>query len=70
MVTFEFTTDKERAFPAAIEDAVRSALRAAGWEPEEGAGGTIWRNPINRHWYDELRAMAIQKAGGDPGGSD
>ena len=61
---------KESAFYATIEGAVRSALRTAGWKPEEGAGGTIWRNPIDRQWYDELRAIAILKAGADPGGSD
>jgi hypothetical protein len=61
---------KERAFYAAVEAATREVLKAAGWKPEEGAGGTIWRNPADRHWYDELRAMAILKGGVDPGGSD
>lgn len=62
---------KEGAFCADIEGAVRSVLKAAGWKPEEGAGGTIWyNNPIDRHWYDEFRAMAILKEGADPGGSD
>jgi hypothetical protein len=71
MATLGASTGKERAaFPAAIEGAVRSALKAAGWEAEEGAGGTIWRNPTDQHWYDELRALAIQRAGSDPGSSD
>ncbi len=50
-----------------IEEAVRPALTAAGWEPEVGKGGTIWRNPLDAHWYDELRAIAILKGGLDPG---
>jgi hypothetical protein len=71
MATLEASAGNERAaVPAAIEGAVRSALKAAGWEPEVGAGGTIWLNPTDRHWYDELRALAIQKAGLDPGSSD
>jgi hypothetical protein len=75
MDTIRASAGKERAaVPAAIEGAiegaVRGALEAAGWEPEEGAGGTIWLNPIDLHWYDELRALAIQKAGLDPGSSD
>jgi hypothetical protein len=71
MATLQDSAGKDHAaVPAAIEGAVRSALKAAGWEPEEGAGGTIWLNPIDRHWYDELRALAIQKAGLDPGSSD
>jgi hypothetical protein len=62
MATLGASSGKERAaVPAAIEGAVRSALKATGWEAEEGAGGTIWR---------ELRALAIQRAGLDPGGSD
>jgi hypothetical protein len=71
MATLEASAGKEHAaVPAAIEGAVRGALKAAGWEPEEGAGGTIWLSPIDRHWYDELRALAIQRAGLDPGSSD
>ncbi len=41
-------------------------LKAAGWEPEEGAGGVIWRNPFDSHWYDDLRALAIIKGDEDP----
>jgi hypothetical protein len=47
--------------------AVRHELKAAGWEAEAGKGGTIWRNPTDAHWYDELRALAILKGGLDPG---
>ena len=43
-------------------------LEAAGWEPEECEGGTIWCNPNDGYWYDELRATAILKEGLDPGG--
>jgi hypothetical protein len=63
-------TGKQRAFYDAIEAAARDVLNAAGWKPEERAGVTIWRSPIDRHWYDELRALAILKGGADPGGSD
>jgi hypothetical protein len=41
-------------------------LKVAGWEPEEGVGGVIWRNPIDGHWYDDLRALAIVKGDEDP----
>ena len=32
-----------------VEEAVQHELKAAGW------------NPIDAHWYDELRALAILK---------
>ena len=63
-------TGDQRAFYAAIEAATGDVLKAAGWKPEERAGVTIWRNPIDRHWYDELRALAILKGEVDPGSSD
>jgi hypothetical protein len=48
--------------------AARRDLKAAGWEAEVGKGGTIWRNPIDAHWYDDLRALAILRGEGlDPG---
>jgi hypothetical protein len=50
-----------------IKGATRRELKAAGWEAEVGKGGTIWRNPIDAHWYDELRALTIVKGGLDPG---
>jgi len=46
----------------------RLDLEVAGWEPEECEGGTIWRKPNDRYWYDELRVTAILKEGLDPGG--
>jgi hypothetical protein len=49
------------------EGAVKRELEAAGWESEVGKGQTIWRNPIDAHWYDELRALDILKRGLDPG---
>ena len=52
-----------------MEGAVKRELEAAGWEAEVGKGGTIWRNPIDAHWYDELRALALLKGGLDPGDS-
>lgn len=60
-------TAKKKAF--SLKGAVRRELKAAGWEPEVGKGGTIWRNPTDAHWYDELRAIAILKGGVDPGDS-
>ena len=50
-----------------VEGAVKRELEAAGWESEVGKGGTIWRNPIDAHWYDELRALDTLKRGLDPG---
>jgi hypothetical protein len=52
-----------------VEGAEERELKAAGWEPEVGKGGTIWRNPIDAQWYDELRALALLKGGLDPGDS-
>ena len=43
-------------------------LEAAGWEPEEYEGGTIWCNPSDGYWYDQLRAVAFLGEGLDPGG--
>ena len=63
-------TGKQHAFYAAIEAAAADVLKAAGWKPEESAGVTIWRNPIDRHWYDELRALAMLTEEADPGSSD
>jgi hypothetical protein len=57
---------KKQAF--SLKGATRRKLKAAGWEAEVGKGGTIWRNPNDVHWYDELRAVAILAGGLDPGG--
>jgi hypothetical protein len=56
---------KRQAF--SLKGSTRRALKAAGWEPDVGRGGTIWRNPIDGHWYDELRALTILRGGLDPG---
>ena len=50
-----------------LEGSTRRALKAAGWESDVGMGGTIWRNPTDAHWYDELKALAILTEGLDPG---
>jgi hypothetical protein len=52
---------------SSLTGAARRELKAAGWKPEAGAGGTIWQNPKDAHWYDELRAIALLKEGADPG---
>ncbi len=41
-------------------------LKVVGREPEEGAGGVVWRNLLDAHWYDGLRALAIVKGDEDP----
>jgi hypothetical protein len=61
------STANKRTF--SLEGAARRELMAAGWNPEVGAGGTIWQNPKDRHWYDELRAICFLKEGADPGDS-
>ena len=38
-------------------------LLAAGWEPEEREGETVWRNPENDLWYPHGVAIAILKEG-------
>ena len=50
-----------------VEGAVKRELEAAKWESEVGKGGTIWRDPIDAHLYDELRVLDILKRGLDPG---
>ena len=52
-----------------LKGVMRRELKAGGWRADVGAGGTIWQNPADRHWYDELRAMALLKEGLDPGDS-
>jgi len=48
----------------------RSELLEAGWEPDEGEGGTIWRNPGDGNWYEQGRAVQILTGGEDAGESD
>ena len=38
-------------------------LLAAGWEPEEREGETVWQNPENDLWYPQGVAIAILKEG-------
>jgi hypothetical protein len=45
------------------QQAEHRELLAAGWEPEEREGGTVWRNPENDLWYPQGVAIAILKEG-------
>ena len=47
------------------EAGVRRELEAAGWEPEERAGETVWRNPQNGLWYPQGQAIAMLREGAD-----
>ena len=44
----------------------RREREAAGWEPEEREGGTVWRNPKNSLWYPQGQAVAMLREGADP----
>ena len=48
----------------------RRELLEAGWEPDDGEGGTIWRNPGDSNWYEQGRAVQILAGGGDAGESE
>jgi len=61
------STAKTPAF--SFSGAASSELKAAGWKPKVGVGGTIWQNPIDEHWYDELRAISLLREGLDLGDS-
>ncbi len=39
--------------------AERRRLLAAGWEPKEKGGKSVWRNPKNGFWYPQRVAMAL-----------
>ena len=43
----------------------RRELLAAGWEPEEREGETVWRNPENDLWYPQGVAIALLREGAD-----
>jgi hypothetical protein len=45
-------------------------LEAAGWEPEEREGETVWKNPANGLLYPQGQAMAIVREGADPAGPE
>jgi hypothetical protein len=49
---------------------MKRRLEAAGWEPEEREGVTIWRDPETGLWYDQEKAMALLQEGLDPGSAD
>lgn len=48
-------------------DDERRELEAAGWEPEERGGETVWRNPNSGLWYPQGVAIAMLREGADPG---
>ena len=41
------------------EEEQRRMLEEVGWEPDEGEGGTIWRNPEDGNWYEQDRAVQL-----------
>lgn len=47
-------------------DEERRELLAAGWEPEERDGETVWRNPESGFWYPQGVAIAMLREGVDP----
>jgi hypothetical protein len=49
---------------------MRRTLEAAGWEPEEREGVTIWRDPETGLWHEQEKAMALLQEGLDPGSAD
>lgn len=42
-------------------------LEAAGWEPDERAGGTVWRHPETGIYYEQDKAMTLLREGADAG---
>jgi hypothetical protein len=44
----------------------RRELEAAGWEPEEREGETVWRNPENGLVYPQGVAIAMVREEVDP----
>ena len=48
----------------------RRSLEEAGWEPDDGEGGTIWRHPEDGKWYEQQRAVQLLRGGEDVGSSD
>lgn len=37
----------------------RRELLAAGWQPKDKGGKTVWRNPKNGFWYPQQVAVAL-----------
>ena len=51
-------------------DDERRELEAAGWEPEEREGETVWKNPANGLLYPQGQAVVIVREGADPAGPE
>ncbi len=45
----------------------RRRLEAAGWEPVERAGETVWRHPETGIYYDRDKAVALLREGANVG---
>lgn len=45
----------------------RRKLEAAGWEPDERVGGTVWRHPETGIYYEQDKAMTLLREGADAG---
>ena len=55
---------------AGKRDDERRELEAAGWEPEEREGETVWKNPASGLLYPQGQAVAGYRQGGcGPGGA-
>jgi hypothetical protein len=55
---------------AGKSDDERRELEAAGWEPEEREGETVWKNPASGLLYPQGQAVAIVREGADPAGPE
>ena len=55
---------------AGERDDERRELEAAGWEPEERKGESVWKNPANGLLYPQGQAVAIVREGADPAGPE
>ncbi len=45
----------------------RRKLEADGWEPDERAGGAVWRHPETGIYYEQDKAMTLLREGADAG---
>ena len=55
---------------AGERDDERRELEAAGWEPEEREGESVWKNPANGLLYPQGQAVAIVRECADPAGPE
>ncbi len=46
-------------------EAEQRELKAAGWEPKERNGETVWRNPERGLWYPQGVAITLLREGAD-----